>query len=218
VNDAANDGAASLARRGPAYRIITDRLVIRCWNPEDASMLKAAVDSSIDHLRPWMPWASIHPLPLEARVAWIRACRGEFDLDKNYIYGIFDPNECRVIGGTGLHVRQGFDAREIGYWISKADAGMGYATEVAAALTRVAFEIDDVSRVEIHCAVGNERSASIPKKLGFELEAVLKERGMLVDGIKTDMMIWSMFRKGYSGSLLQKTIIKAFDLSGKRIM
>jgi hypothetical protein len=51
-------------RPGPAYRILTPRLVIRCWNPVDAPLLKEAVDSSIDHLKPFMPWAHQEPTPL----------------------------------------------------------------------------------------------------------------------------------------------------------
>jgi hypothetical protein len=39
------------------YRIETDRLVIRCYQPSDAAMLLAAITESLDHLRPFMPWA-----------------------------------------------------------------------------------------------------------------------------------------------------------------
>jgi len=205
-------------RKGPAYRVVTDRLVVRCWDPLDASKLKAAIDMSIEHLRPWMPWATLEIVPLEGRVAWIRTCRAEFDLDRNYVYGIFNLEESEVIGGTGLHVRQSPEAREIGYWISKANVGHGYATEVAAALTKVAFEIDDIKRVEIHCAVDNVKSAAIPKRLGFEQEAILKQRGPLVDGIATDSMIWTLFKESYSESIPQKANIKAYDIIGNQIL
>ncbi len=49
----------------PPYRIRTERLTIRCWEPRDASLLKDALDSSLDHLRPWMPWALEEPRPLD---------------------------------------------------------------------------------------------------------------------------------------------------------
>ena len=32
----------------PAYRVETQRLVLRCWEPEDAPLLKRAIDESID--------------------------------------------------------------------------------------------------------------------------------------------------------------------------
>jgi len=43
------------------YRIETERLVIRCYEPRDAPLLKEAIDSSLEHLQPWMPWALDEP-------------------------------------------------------------------------------------------------------------------------------------------------------------
>lgn len=150
---------------GPAYRIVTSRLLIRSWDPMDAPMLSAAVESNVHHLRPWMPWATIEPTPLDERMQYLRKSRGDFDLGKDFIYGIFDKTGAEVIGGTGLHTRRGMDAREIGYWIGQKHARIGYATEVSAALTKVAFEVDKVIRVEIHCAIDNSKSAGVPAKL-----------------------------------------------------
>src|ERR1700759_1324959 len=79
----------SAEARGPAYRILTERLVIRCWDPSDAVSLKLAVDGSLPHLRPWVPWAASEPTPLDQKVAWLRKCRGEFDLGLDYSYGVF---------------------------------------------------------------------------------------------------------------------------------
>jgi hypothetical protein len=68
----------------PAYRVHTPRLVIRCWEPADAPLLKAALDASREHLRPWMPWAADGPQRLEAQVSLLRHFRGQFDLDQDY--------------------------------------------------------------------------------------------------------------------------------------
>jgi len=40
---------------GPAYRIESERLVIRCYNPKDALLLQKSVQESVEHLRPWLP-------------------------------------------------------------------------------------------------------------------------------------------------------------------
>jgi hypothetical protein len=39
----------------PAYGVLTHRLCLRCWNPEDVALLKAAVNVIQDHLSPWTP-------------------------------------------------------------------------------------------------------------------------------------------------------------------
>ena len=203
---------------GPAYRIETARLVVRCWEPTDAAILKKAIDSSTSHLRPWMPWATIEPAPIDDRLQFLRQSRGKFDLGQDFTYSVFDNNETEVIGGTGLHTRHGLDTREIGYWIHEEQTRKGYATEVAAALTRVAFEIDEVERVEIHCAAENHKSAGVPKKLGFIYEGNRRRIAKDADGKAHDSMIWTMLKEEYPNSIPSKAPIKAYDAIGRRVL
>lgn len=202
---------------GPAYRIHTPRLVIRCWNPVDAPLLKTAIDESVDHLRPWMPWAYNEPEDLQKKIDRLRSFRGKFDLGQDFVYGIFNKDETRVLGGTGLHTRIGEGAREIGYWIHKDYTNQGLATEVSAALTKVAFEIDGVERVEIHCDAENVRSAAVPRKLGYTHDATLRKRVRAHDGTLRDAMIWSLLRQDYPSSPAAAVQIEAFDAIGRPI-
>src|SRR4029450_1058167 len=66
--------------QGPAYRIHTQRLALRCWHPTDAPPPKAAIDANLEHLRPWMPWAQYESTDLHRKIEYLRRCRGEFDL------------------------------------------------------------------------------------------------------------------------------------------
>lgn len=203
---------------GPAYRIHTPRLVIRCWQPDDAPLLKSAVDASLDHLLPWMPWATDEPEPVEDKVAHLRTFRGRFDLDQDYVYGILNRDETEVLGGTGLHTRLGAGALEIGYWIHVAYINRGLATESSAALTQVAFEIHRVERVEIHCDPENVRSAAVPRKLRFVHEATLRRRARTSAGAARDTMIWTLLRDEYPGSAAAQAEIEAFDVIGNRLL
>lgn len=202
----------------PAYCIQTRRTVIRCWNPEDAAMLNQAVKESQEHLIPWMPWAKGEIPSLEERTGWLRRCRGAFDLDQDYVFGILNPEQTRVLGGTGLHTRLGKGALEIGYWIHKDFINQGYATEVSAALTKAAFEIWQVQRVEIHCDPENVRSAAVPRKLGYTMEAVLKQRLELADGSWRDTMVWTLLASEYPTSPCAAAQIEARDVVGKIIL
>jgi RimJ/RimL family protein N-acetyltransferase len=203
---------------GPAYAIYTRRLLVRCWNPADAPLLKAAIDASVEHLRPWMPWAVFEPQPLQAKIDLLRHFRGEFDSGRDFVYGIFSHDETLVLGGTGLHTRAGEKAREIGYWIHSAHINQGYATEITAALTRVAFEVDKVQRVEIHCDPANVRSAAVPRKLGYSLEATLRRRTLTPEGHPRDTMIWTLFDDEYPNSPGARADVRAFDVVGRRIL
>ncbi len=200
---------------GPAYRIETERLVLRCWEPRDAQLLKDAIDLSLEHLREWMPWAEHEPEPLDVKIKRLRQFRAFFDLDKDYIYAIFDRDESLVIGGSGLHTRRGDNAREIGYWIRADHINLGYATEASAALTKVAFEVDGMDRVEIHCSPKNLASSSVPQKLGFVHEATLRRRGPIKDGQPVDSMIWSMHASDYPLQAPARTEVRAYDAFGE---
>ena len=92
---------------GPAYRIITPQLVIRCYNPTDAPMLAKSVNESLQHLLPWMSWAAAEPEPLDAKVERLRGMRSDFDLGQQFVYGIFNPLQDRLLGSSGLHTRIG---------------------------------------------------------------------------------------------------------------
>ena len=43
------------------YRIETERLVIRPYDPRDAPILKETVERSREHLWPWMDWTPAGP-------------------------------------------------------------------------------------------------------------------------------------------------------------
>jgi RimJ/RimL family protein N-acetyltransferase len=202
---------------GPAYRVLTPRLCIRCWNLTDAAQLKAAVDASREHLIPWMPWAK-EETSLQDQIDRLRRVRGQFDLDQDFVYAIFSRDESQVLGSTGLHTRWGPQAREIGYWIHVDHVGQGYATEASAALTKVAFKIDGIDRVEIHCDPANLASAAVPKKLGYTHEATLRRRSYWSKEEVADSMIWTLFTDEYAESPAAQLEIRTFDGAGREIL
>ncbi len=203
--------------RCPAYRIETERTILRCWQPTDAEILLHALTQSIDHLRDWMPWAANEPTTLEEKITLLRRWRAEFDLDSDYTYGIFSLEETEVWGGTGLHKRLTGNALEIGYWIRADLINRGLATEISAALTKVAFCVNKVDRVEIHCDPANVRSAAIPRKLGFTQEALLRRRATATDGSPIDMMIWTLFLDQLGNTSVADAQVRAFDVLGCEI-
>ena len=175
----------------PPYRIETERLVIRCYDPEDAPLLKEAVDSSIDHLRPWMPWARNEPQTLDEKVQLLRAFRSQFDADENYPYGIFTPDESRQLGGAGLHPRGGEGSLEIGYFI----------------------------RVDVQVDPENERSIRIPRKLGFTEEARLRRRLEPKEegGPRRDSILFTMLAEELPASPCMAYEYVAYDVLGREL-
>jgi RimJ/RimL family protein N-acetyltransferase len=193
---------------------------VRCWEPRDARLLKEAVDSSLDHLRPWMPWAHEDPQPLAEKVELLRMFRGKFDLGQEFVYGIFSADEAEAVGGTGLHRRSFEGVLEIGYWIRASRAGEGLGTEATAAVARVGFEVVGAARIEIRVATENAASLAIPRKLGFVEEGTLRRFLHGPDGtpLQRDTVVFALLAEELPGSSAASTALRAFDAAGERVL
>ncbi|MBN1402469.1 MAG: GNAT family N-acetyltransferase [Anaerolineae bacterium] len=200
---------------GPAYRIETRRLILRCRAPQEAPLLVQTVNANLDHLRPWMPWAD-RPADLAGEIALLRRFRAEFDLDQDYAYGIWDSGERHVLGGCGLHTRIGPDGLEIGYWIDKGHVRQGLATEAAGALARVAFIVHRVQRVEIHCDPRNLASAGVARKLGFTHTETRPDEAPVGDRQAT--MIWVLSADDFPHSPAAQIELQAYDCLERRLL
>lgn len=181
----------------PPQRIQTARLVLRGWRPEDAPLLKGAIDASLEHLQSWMRWAMAEPSPLETIAERLAAFADNFAAGRDWGYGLFTPDERSVIGGTGLHPRIGPGGLEIGYWLHVGHTRRGYATEAAAAMTRTGFEMPDVARMEIRCDPRNLDSAAVPKRLGYRHVQTLVNETVTPSGEPRDTMIWQLTRSEF---------------------
>lgn len=142
-------------------------LIVRRWQASDVDAMAALIESSLDHLRPWMAWAAREPLDTAARVSLIRRWDRYWASGHGAVYGIFDAQ--MPVGGCALHRRVGPRGIDLGYWLGNAATGRGVATRLAIALTAAMLERDDIDRVEISHDSSNESSAAVARRAGFEL-------------------------------------------------
>jgi RimJ/RimL family protein N-acetyltransferase len=199
------------------YRIETERLVIRCYDPRDAPLLKDAIDSSLEHLRAWMDWASREPQTLEEKVELLNYFRSEFDAGESFVYGIFAADESELLAGAGLEPRIGPGGLEIGYWVRASATRQGIATELAGALTRVGIEVCGADRIEIRIDPNNLASLGVPRKLGFMEEATLRRRLPAPEGEPLrDVTIFTLFREDLDPGLAPG--LRAFDELGRQLI
>ena len=157
----------------PPERIDLADCSIRRWRPTDAPALLEAIAASRTDLMRWTPWVIPEPFAEPVLVERLTRFCNEFDAGQNFIYGIFDSSEERVLGGVGLYGRVGPGALEVGYWIRSDQSGRGLAGRAAAELTRAAFEHCQVERVELRCAVDHAASQAIARRLRFQFKEVL---------------------------------------------
>lgn len=158
---------------------ITPRLVLRPGWPEDAGALARAIghESVVRNLAraPW-PYAledaeAFLSLPRDAHEPRFQICTRDGDY--------------QLIGGIGL-LREG-SGWELGYWLTPAAWGRGYATEAARAVLAMAPALG-IARVEARHYVDNPASGRVLAKLGFRAigpgRAYSLARGREVDSVE----------------------------------
>ena len=204
----------------PPYRIETERLVIRCYDPRDAPLLNETVAASVEHLSEWMPWARLPRPTVAETIELLRTFRGQFDHDENYVYGIFSRDESELLGGSGFHKRSNEGSLEIGYWVAAGAVGQGIATEVTAVQTRAALELCGLDRIDLQVDPRNERSLKIPRKLGFIEEGTLRRR--LDPGAegepRRDSTVFTMLAEELAGSPCLRYGYVAYDVVANRLL
>jgi RimJ/RimL family protein N-acetyltransferase len=152
----------------PARIDLTD-FIMRPWTPEDARSLERTLSVSDAHLRAFTPWVVDGRVPGMSLADRLAKHAADFTAGTEWVYGMFSPDGREVLGGCGLYPRVGPGAVEIGYWLAVNHTGRGLATRAAEALTRVAFDVLRVERIEIRCDRGNVASVRIPERLGYRL-------------------------------------------------
>jgi ribosomal-protein-serine acetyltransferase len=142
-------------------------LVCRRVQRSDATDLYNAVRTSIDHLKPWMPWATDDYSRQEAEDFTVRQTRAAESGPVPEAPYVVRARDGQFLGMCGLHARLGSGALEIGYWVDVRHVRRGVATLAAALLTETGLTLPGVSRVEIHHNAANTASGAIPAKLGY---------------------------------------------------
>jgi ribosomal-protein-serine acetyltransferase len=99
--------------------------------------------------------------------------------------------EQSIIGFIGVEIDIWNHKGEIGYWLSKPHTKQGYMLHSAEVLVDYLFKNKVLHRIEILCAESNIESQKIPQKLGFQLEAKLKDRALTKSGYE-DSLIYAL--------------------------
>ncbi len=165
----------------------------------DNGQMLAAVTLSLEHLRPWMPWAAQAPSERSVREVAERSIQ-QWDADEQYAVAMYEVGSNELVGAAGLHRRVGPAGIEIGYWVRVDRTGRGYATAAAAALTRTGMTLDGIERVEIHCDQANLASAAVPRALGYRLDRVIPDKASS-PGDSGQEMVWVLHRQELPGSV-----------------
>src|SRR5215831_11269739 len=70
----------------PPERLAAGPLVLRRVAPADAGVIAAAVGASLEHLRPWMPWATPEAADLRTQLVRVAEADELWETGTGFIY------------------------------------------------------------------------------------------------------------------------------------
>jgi len=174
---------------------IRDGFALKLLEERHAPAVFAAVERERLHLREWLGWVDATRTE-DDTLSFIRSTLEQFAANNGFAAGLWSGE--RLAGTIGLHKIDWINQRvELGYWLAREFEGRGLMTDACRAMTGYCFREMDLHRVEIRCAMGNQKSAGVPKRLGFKLEATLREAHFL-NGAFHDLLVFAMLRKEWT--------------------
>jgi len=176
-------------------RLQTDRLILRAISPERdlSALFELFADPQVAEYTDTGPFATM----AEAAevMAWISSI---FDERRGLRWAVTaSADDGTLIGTCGFNRWHRWnDSAEIGYDLARRHWGSGLMTEAVSAMIRFGFERMGLNRIEADVTVGNDRSARLLDKLGFEEEGVLRQRGFW-KGAFHDLRLFSLLRQDW---------------------
>jgi len=176
---------------------IDEELSLKLRHEEDTGAVFNLIEKNRAHLKPWLPWVDRTLTPEDSK-KYILGELENFQNKKTADFGIFYQE--KLIGSMGFNkIDLVNEKAEIGYWIDSDYEGKGLMTKCVTAMINYGFNELNLNRIEIKCSALNKKSEAIPKRLGFTLEATLRE-----DHKITDPETGSEFTDGLIFRLLKK--------------
>jgi len=145
----------------------------------DVEELFALTDRSRETLREWLPFVD-NVKTVKDTEQFVRNAMQQYADHNGIQAGIYYDG--KLAGVIGYHqVNWQHKWTSIGYWLGNEFVGNGLVTNSMRAFIDFAFEYLKLNRIEVRVAVGNIRSRTIPKVLGFNEEGRLRDAEWLYD-------------------------------------
>ena len=150
------------------------RIILMHLEPSihNAELVYEVLMQNKKYLLPWMQWLNNSKSVKDTHNFLILSDK-KWDNDDAFEYAILLNDT--IIGMCGaVEVDSGNKKVALGYWLANDYRGNGYVMESVRVLEQELFK-NGFNKIIIHNDVRNKNSVNVAKKLGYELEAVLKQ-------------------------------------------
>lgn len=157
-------------RRLPTY-LETPNLRLERAQKIFADSMWSAIKSSLEELKPWLPWTV--NASLEETSSFLEGSSKRWDAGTGWCFIILRGDDV-----AGVIELSSYDpmlaSAEVGYWIRSDLSGKGFMTEAGRALLDFGWDRVGLYRISLLAAVGNLASNRVAQKLGFRLEGTVR--------------------------------------------
>ena len=155
----------------------------------DTAAIFNLIDEHRESLRTWLPFVDFTLKPADTE-AFIGSLLTPQSREMVFIIRCKE----RVAGLIGFKDVDRHNRKlEIGYWIAPQFVGKGIITQSLKVLIDAAFYQLGMNRIQIRCAVGNQRSSNVPKRLKFTFEGIERNGEWLNDRF-VDLEIYGLLQ------------------------
>ena len=170
---------------------IDENIKIELINENHSQPIFDIVDQNRIHLRQWLPFVD-RMQTVEFAENFVKGTM-QRNKDGNEFAFVIIEND-KVIGRIGVYKIDGQNKiGEIGYWLAENLQGKGIITKSCKALIDFCFSDLQLNRIEIKCGTENFKSKTIPEKLNFTREGVIREGELLYDKF-IDLNLYSLLK------------------------
>lgn len=150
---------------------VDHHLVLKASTNEEADLVAEIVLADLEHLGPFLPWATTEYTP-ESYVQWLES-RGPWENGK-WEFTIYRSNNedqlCVFLGRISVWVNDS-GCHEIGYWLARHACGDGVMSAAIRALEKE-LRTFGIAVTEIQADIENSASRRVAERAGYEIVGI----------------------------------------------
>lgn len=183
------------------YLVVDEQIQLEQMKLSFTSLIFEAIDHDRHYLGKWLPFVD-QTRKMEDTEHFVRHLLKIRKESGDEVYTIWYKGE--FAGLVGYKDSDKVNRKtEIGYWLTEKMQGKGIMVRSVWKLTDFAFRNLDCNRVQIKVAVGNVKSAAIPRKLGFMFEGIERD-GEFHTNKFFDLEIYSLLKTEWISRLINE--------------
>lgn len=172
--------------------VVDQDVVLKEISLSSAEIIFQSIENSRKYLAQWLPFAE-RTTNVNDTINFINYLLFSPEGKKEKVFEIWHKGFFAGLIGM-KDINEQYKKLELGYWLDEQMQGKGLIRKSCNALLEFIFYEMKMNRIMIKVAVGNNKSAAIPKELGFSFEGIERE-GESLHGRFVNLEVYSLLKK-----------------------